>query len=58
VECTDCHNPHLATSGTRNYNATATSTRNNVSNAPALRGVPGVAVDYTGMTNFQAPAAQ
>jgi hypothetical protein len=58
VECMDCHNAHKARSGTRDYNATATSTRNNVSNSPALQGASGVAVNYTGMGNFQAPASQ
>jgi predicted CXXCH cytochrome family protein len=55
VECNDCHNAHKAQNGTRNYSATATSTRNNVSNAPTLLGASGVAVDYSTLGNFVAP---
>ena len=54
VECTDCHNAHMAQSGGHVYTNTATATRNRVSGP--LRGVPGVAVDYTGLGNFVAPA--
>jgi predicted CXXCH cytochrome family protein len=56
VECDDCHNPHKAKAGSHVYTATATATRNNVTNAPSLIGVSGVAVDYSSLTNFQAPA--
>lgn len=56
VECDDCHNPHKAKSGSHVYTATATATRNAVTNAPSLIGVSGVAVDYSSLTNFQAPA--
>jgi len=54
VECTDCHNSHQATAGGLNYTTTATATRNRISNP--LRGVSGVAVDYTSLGNFVAPA--
>ena len=56
VECVDCHNPHKALAGSHVYTATATATRNNVANAPSLRGVDGVAFNYSGLTNFQAVA--
>lgn len=55
VECSDCHNPHKALAGVHNYNTTATSTRNNVTNSPALQGASGVTVDYTSLGNFVAP---
>ena len=53
VECDECHNSHKTKIGTRNYSATATSTRNNVANAPSLAGADGVAFNYSGLTNFQ-----
>jgi hypothetical protein len=55
VECSDCHNPHLAASGGLDYNTTATSARNRVTNP--LKGVSGVAVNYSGLGNFVAPSA-
>ena len=54
VECLDCHNPHMAQSGGWVYTTTATATRNQISKP--LLGVSGVAVDYTGLGNFVAPA--
>lgn len=54
VECADCHNPHIAQSGGWVYSDTATATRNQISKP--LLGVSGVAVDYTGLGNFVAPA--
>ncbi len=56
VECDDCHNPHKAKAGSHVYTNTATAFRNNVTNAPSLIGVSGVAVNYSSLTNFQAPA--
>jgi len=56
VECTDCHNEHLAQAGAHIYTNTATALRNSVTNAPSLVGTAGVAVDYTGLGNFAAPA--
>ena len=53
VECVDCHNPHKAMAGSHNYTNTATAYRNAITNTPSLIGVDGVAVNYTGMTNFQ-----
>lgn len=53
VECVDCHNPHKAGVGSHVYTATATAFRNTVTNAPSLKGVDGVAFNYTGLTNFQ-----
>ena len=55
VECDDCHNVHKAKAGTRNYSATATASRNAITNAPALLGADGVMVDYSGLGNFVAP---
>lgn len=55
VECRDCHNTHRAVAGTRVYTATATAARNVATNVPSLIGVSGVAVDYTGLGNFDAP---
>ena len=55
VECGDCHNPHMAGSGGLVYSNTATATRNRITNP--LKGVSGVAVTYTGLTNFVAPPA-
>jgi predicted CXXCH cytochrome family protein len=51
VECNSCHNPHKALSGSHTYSITATAARNQVSNP--LKGVDGVAFNYTGLTNFQ-----
>lgn len=51
VECSDCHNPHQAMSGSYVYTNTATATRNRISNP--LKGVEGVAINYTSLTNFQ-----
>ena len=51
VECASCHNPHKALPGVHNYAVTATLNRNGISNV--LRGADGVAVTYTGLTNFQ-----
>lgn len=56
VECTDCHNVHTAQSGSHSYSNTATAARNTITNSPSLIGVAGVAVNYTGLTNFQAVA--
>ncbi len=56
VECSDCHNSHKAKAGSHVYTATAVAGRNAVTNAPSLLGVTGVAVDYSSLTNFQAPA--
>jgi len=55
VECTDCHDPHKAESGAHSYTATATATRNRISNP--LKGVSGVAVNYSGLANFDTVAA-
>jgi predicted CXXCH cytochrome family protein len=54
VECLSCHNPHIAQSGGWVYANTATATRNQISKP--LLGVSGVAVNYTGLGNFVAPA--
>jgi len=57
VECRDCHNVHQALAGSHLYTNTATAFRNNIyTNAPALRGVSGVAFNYTGLTNHQVVA--
>ncbi|MEI8288512.1 MAG: hypothetical protein WCH99_03510 [Verrucomicrobiota bacterium] len=53
VECVDCHNPHKAQAGSHNYNNIATQYRNAITNTPSLLGVDGVAVNYTGLTNYQ-----
>ena len=53
VECVDCHNPHKAMAGSHNYTNMATAFRNAITNTPSLIGVDGVAVNYTGMTNYQ-----
>ena len=54
VECVDCHNPHKAGLGAHIYTNVATAFRNNISsNAPSLKGVDGIAFNYTGLTNFQ-----
>lgn len=53
VECVDCHNPHKAEAGSHNYTNTATAFRNNVTNTPSLKGVDGVYVNYTSLTNYQ-----
>jgi predicted CXXCH cytochrome family protein len=51
VECRDCHEVHQALAGSHIYTNAATAFRNNIfSNAPALRGVSGVAFNYTGLT--------
>lgn len=55
VECTDCHNSHQAQPGVHNYSATATAARNQVSNV--LKGVPGLAVNYSGLANWTVPSA-
>ena len=52
VECSSCHNPHKALSGSHTYTNTATATRNLASNP--LKGADGVACSYLGLTNFQA----
>lgn len=54
VECTDCHNAHRALAGSHSYTTTATATRNRVSNP--LKGVSGVAINFSSLTNFQAVA--
>ena len=54
TECVDCHNPHQARSGGLVYSTTATATRNQVTGP--LRGVSGVAVNFTTLTNFQTVA--
>jgi len=56
VECSDCHNSHKAKAGSHVYTSTATAFRNTITNAPSLIGVSGVVVDYSSLTNFQAPA--
>ncbi|MCX6902728.1 MAG: cytochrome c3 family protein [Verrucomicrobia bacterium] len=53
VECVNCHNAHMAQIGGHVYTTPATAARNLISNP--LRGVSGVAVDYTSLTNFAAP---
>ncbi len=53
VECTDCHNPHQARVGRSVYTNTATATRNQVVNPNV--GASGVAFNYSGLSNFQAP---
>jgi len=53
VECRDCHEVHQALANSHNYTNTATSARNLASNP--LKGVSGVAVSYTGLTNFTMP---
>lgn len=50
VECLDCHNVHQSISNGHVYTNSATSTRNLVSNP--LKGVPGVAITYSSLTNF------
>ena len=55
VECTDCHDPHLAQARAHVYTNTATAFRGYITNTPALLGVTGLVVDYTSLTNFQAP---
>ncbi len=50
TNCLDCHNQHVARSGAHNYSATATSTRNDVSNP--LTGVSGLQFNYGGLGNF------
>jgi predicted CXXCH cytochrome family protein len=55
VECTDCHNPHVARARAHVYTNTATALRGYITNTPALLGVSGVVVDYTSLTNYQAP---
>lgn len=54
VECLDCHNAHIAQNGGWIYANTATATRNLISKP--LLGVSGVAVNFNGLTNFQAVA--
>jgi len=55
VECTDCHNAHTAKPNSHVYTNTATAFRSNVTNTPSLIGVSGVWVNYSSLTNFQAP---
>jgi len=55
VECSDCHNAHMAGAGAHNYNNTATATRNRISNP--VKGVSGVAVNYSGLANFDPVAS-
>ena len=56
TRCDSCHNAHMARTGQRDYNATATSARNTVAASPALQGASGVAVDYSTLGNFVAPS--
>lgn len=57
VECTDCHNPHKTKIGVHDYNVVATVARNDATNSPVLAGVDGVAINYSGLTNFQVVSA-
>lgn len=65
VACGDCHNPHMANTGVHTYSTTADANRNRLradaggvlNNAYALRGVDGVAINYTGLAMWTAPAA-
>lgn len=54
VECFDCHNPHETQGRAHDYNAAADSTRNRIT--PAIEGVDGVSVAFSGLGNFEAPA--
>jgi predicted CXXCH cytochrome family protein len=54
VECTDCHNTHVARSVGYTYSTTATSTRNQITNPN--RGASGVALNYGTLANFVAPS--
>ena len=57
VGCADCHNPHMATAGVHTYATTADLNRNRIraaaggvlNNMYALRGVDGVAINYSGL---------
>ncbi len=51
VECTDCHNSHIARTGGLVYTNTATASRNHV--VGPILGVSGVAVNYSSLANFQ-----
>jgi predicted CXXCH cytochrome family protein len=65
VGCADCHNPHMATAGVHTYGATTpamTLDRNRIRNATgttlysgAMKGVDGVAFNYTGLGLWAAP---
>jgi len=63
VGCADCHNPHMATAGVHTYATTADANRNRLraaaggvlNNMYALRGVDGVAFNYTGLALWTAP---
>ncbi|HEY3400430.1 MAG TPA: cytochrome c3 family protein [Geothrix sp.] len=65
VGCADCHNPHMATAGVHTYATTADLNRNRLradaggvlNNMYALRGVDGVAINYTGVALWTAPTA-
>lgn len=54
TECLDCHNTHKAQIGPYVYTNIATSLRNRVSNP--IKGVSGVTVNYSGLTNWQTVA--
>ena len=53
VECADCHDPHSAKGAAHTYSTTATSARNQVSDA--TYGASGYAVNYGTLGNFVAP---
>ena len=55
VECLDCHSTHIAQSGGHVYTNLATLTRNLIGNPS--KGVSGLAVDYDGLANFEAPTS-
>lgn len=52
VECTDCHNAHVATGPSHTYSTIATSTRSQIT--PPLVGVSGVQFNYLGLLNWPA----
>ena len=64
VGCADCHNPHMATAGVHTYTTTADANRNRLrasaggvlNNMYALRGVDGVAFNYTGLGLWAVPS--
>ena len=65
VGCADCHNPHMATAGVHTYTTTADLNRNRLraaaggvlNNMYALRGVDGVAFNYTGLGMWAVPTS-
>ncbi|WP_243293230.1 cytochrome c3 family protein [Geothrix mesophila] len=65
VGCADCHNPHMATAGVHTYTTTATLDRNRLrasgggvlNNMYALRGVDGVAFNYSGLAMWGVPTS-